>query len=352
MPTPIRHPVAAPVLLMALVALALNGCLPGKSRDELTRWSHKRHIKEDQEMFSECDLCHKTEKAGGKVRAKHDTCSDCHDIEMDEPGKDCLYCHTPPKGVTVPEDEEKLKDLLKKISAKLESQKASETSEGGWDHSRTHGKVECTLCHGNVLEDKYESPHEFHRRHVVRDGCTLCHEKDLRTVPPQNHAEPQAWRLGHGIASHTGQVPDCTVCHQQPSFCDDCHRTEKPRDHTALFRNRGHGFAAETDRRSCAVCHQPDFCDACHQQNEPQSHTAAFKSRGHCTSCHEQSTERGSRCKVCHTLDTGTHSELRVIGRPEDGLTLHALPQGFGSNLSQDCTVCHDFTIPPPSRRP
>ena len=340
-----RHSPAFPVLLAAAVALTLTGCLP-KSPTGFSRFDHKQHIKaaeeeEEKALFNDCSKCHGgTATPGADVRAKHEICLQCHDFDMDTPDEECLVCHEVPKVAGEMPSGDVLAATLKKIYAQREERRKERLGARIWDHSRVEGKVECKVCHGDVKTEKPWDPFQYHSAHGAAEDCALCHQTRRREIQPRDHSEPRSWELRHGLLSRSRRGLTCNACHQQ-AFCDDCHRSEKPRDHTAMFRNRGHGFSAEGDRRRCAACHEPDSCEACHQQSEPRSHTAAFKKRGHCRSCHEQSTHRGSRCKVCHRLDLREH---RTVGRPGFGKQLHDLPQGFGCDLSADCRACHDFS--------
>ena len=87
----------------------------------------------------------------------------------------------------------------------------------------------------------------------------------------------------------------------EPTFCEDCHRDQEPRDHTALFRTRTHGIVASIDRARCETCHQPDFCIRCHSEVSPRSHRGMW-ARGrntHCIACHIPVASE-PRCYTCH----------------------------------------------------
>ena len=323
----------AMVLATAGVALALSGCLRDTLSARLTRHNHQKHA----EMTAECNTCHNTAEAGAEVRPSHKNCADCHDIDMEKPGDACLQCHVVPKTRGGSPSPELLKKTITEACAEHAAARKARRAATPWDHSLPEGKVKCIVCHGDVLAGPRKDPREYHRGNDAPGDCATCHATNRKDVRPRNHAERQAWTLTHGAMSQSGQMPGCKTCHRT-AFCDDCHRTERPRSHNAMFRDRGHGFAAAGDRRRCAVCHQQDFCEACHQHVAPPSHTAAFRSTGHCRSCHEVST-RQAKCQVCHTRALGQHTPVPSI---PPGRTLHNLPQGFGADLHNDCTVpCH-----------
>jgi hypothetical protein len=330
-----RWVATALVIFAVAVALALAGCLRFKPQQQrLTRHDHQKH-KEFAE--TECSACHATAEAGANVRPAHKQCGDCHEIDMDKPGDDCLKCHVPPQTLGPKPEPQQLKQALTDIFAKRAAARQARPDATPWDHSRFEGKVPCITCHGDIAAGARKNPHDYHRYNKAPDDCALCHATNRKDVPPRNHSERQGWKLMHGGVSVSGQMPGCKTCHQQ-NFCDDCHRTEKPRSHNALFRDRGHNFAAAGNRRSCAVCHQSDFCQTCHQQQKPASHTAAFVRFGHCRSCHERST-RETKCQACHTFALSQHP---LVTRIQPGRTLHDLPQGYGNNIRNDCAqVCH-----------
>ncbi|NOY82187.1 MAG: hypothetical protein GXP31_14410 [Kiritimatiellaeota bacterium] len=331
------------VLLATGLVLAFNGCLP-KSPRSAVPFNHKEHLEnadDDQKaLFTNCGRCHNTNESGADVLPTHKICLECHDFDMDKPDEMCLTCHPLPKAHESAPRGKLLVRALKDLYAEREKVHKERMGDEVWDHSRLEGKVKCKVCHGDVLRGEYRDPLQFHRNQKVTEKCTACHETNRKEIPPRSHASVQAWKRQHGAQALSRQLPGCETCHQK-SFCDDCHKTEKPRNHTAMFRNRGHGFMAAGNRRQCATCHQTDFCESCHRNVEPPNHTAIFKSRTHCLSCHEQSTRRGTRCQVCHTLDLNQHT---TVGRPPPGTHLHVVPQGFGSSTLSDCKACHDFT--------
>lgn len=47
--------------------------------------------------------------------------------------------------------------------------------------------------------------------------------------------------------------------------------------HTADFRDRVHGLAAQTDRQGCLGCHEASSCDECHLEEPPEWHSELFR---------------------------------------------------------------------------
>jgi hypothetical protein len=335
-------------LLALLALLILTGCDKEDPVKGKAVFKHDFHFElaegdeEEEERFNTCSNCHNTAEAGANVQPPHDACIECHDIEMDEPGEDCLQCHEGIEEDELPEDGTLAAELFKKWMKDAMAHRDG-TQQPVWDHSRVEGKVECQTCHGDVKKDNPLKASEFHRRNGVPEDCDSCHGENFRDKAPRDHAPAQSWLRSHGMASQAGQQPDCRVCHSAASFCTDCHETERPRDHNAIFRDRAHGFAAISNRERCDTCHRQDACDSCHQEVTPRSHTSYFKRQGHCQSCHIGNNPEGTSCQMCHTLDlTNQH----LYGKPLDGRTLHVLPQNHGSDLRNDCQMCHDFSMP------
>ena len=255
----------------------------------------------------DCTGCHtKTLDAGAARPWLADTCFKCHLTEGDGVTR-CAPCHAPegPARVT--------RDLLgpprERPTVRDVFEHAPHTGAGGLD---------CLACHGDTRHDARPVGTPLMRRtqcldcHEERNAgagprdCVACHREDLRRVKPVDHGGE--WRLRHpgegerrALADH-GQ--DCATCHG-PDACRDCHRTVQPRSHTALWRDRTHGRAAEWDRETCRTCHETGTCIACHSSTQPINHRGAWRSAHglvagsqadpRCTTCHQPSW-----CTACH----------------------------------------------------
>jgi hypothetical protein len=120
-----------------------------------------------------------------------------------------------------------------------------------------------------------------------------------------------------------------------------------PQNHTLFFKNRGHGFWAETDRMVCLPCHQQDFCLECHGQGSevmPRSHTGAFVGRRpylHCANCHFPSgTLYG--CSTCHTAEI-----IQIKHREATAVKSDSIPE-IVLETSRNClNACHPFFMKP-----
>jgi hypothetical protein len=121
------------------------------------------------------------------------------------------------------------------------------------------------------------------------------------------------FRKHHDDAARAN-APLCASCHAgadgaDGSRCDTCHVANKPRDHTAGFRDKVHGRLAQIDSQRCTVCHRAERCESCHREI-PKSHfplnvwvdKGLHGSRGRlelgaCLTCHRFETT----CSRCHT---------------------------------------------------
>ncbi len=165
------------------------------------------------------------------------------------------------------------------------------------------------------------------------NDCSVCHRELGRETPPASHG--RAWRQLHGAAARAKTVPpyanQCSLCHTEAT-CSSCHQQEAPTNHTAFWRERGHGVAVGIDRSACYTCHRTDTCDRCHLDTAPRSHVGSWGTsrQRHCYSCHLGAGRDQQSCSLCHR---------RIIHngppRPSD-------PQHAGVPESQ-CRSCHSI---------
>jgi hypothetical protein len=113
----------------------------------------------------------------------------------------------------------------------------------------------------------------------------------------------------------------CYVCHDR-NDCVECHSTRPPRDHTNIWRMRGHGLEAAGNRERCLRCHRQDYCVRCHNETAPRTHKGNWRQR-HCTWCHFGSgIAPADNCIVCHRIAPHTSA-----------------PHNVGPGI--DCSRCH-----------
>ena len=252
---------------------------------------HDFHV----EQGLECSDCHDT-SAEGDMFPKHDLCSLCHEIPLEEPTVEtCGHCHSEPDFAVVPREmilsDEVIFAHTPHIAAALDCTTCHPNPDEG------------TLATGPVMVNCMQC-HE--QSNVSLNACEVCHtELNLDTTPKFRageripHDSPAVWALVHGRESMV-DPQYCATCHDSQSFCVDCHRTTEPNDHTVTWRRSTHGLRAAWDRTKCAVCHEEDSCVKCHRDTKPRSHRAGFGSPrdNHCVQCHMPIAE--NNCAVCH----------------------------------------------------
>ena len=337
------------------VTLASTAGLFGRSKakpDRGLKSGHAAHV--EQEL--DCATCHGWEE-GGHVMPGHDLCSICH--EIDEEAKDkaaCNFCHT--------RADQSVDPLVKRMSV--------ETIFGHEPH--IDASIACTKCHETpgVIPDLPKGPlmpwcmecHSESTALLAKSGeadaaflsndCTVCHRELTAETRPKfrggariAHDVPELWMKIHG---HEAQFDPqyCATCHDTVASCEDCHRREKPRNHTIAWRRKPHGLRALIDQKSCSTCHEEEFCVKCHENTEPKSHRGGFGGslNRHCVSCHFQ--PQNTSCTVCHEdieHRTSGHSPHEFGIFPSDCAECH--PGGLPNqaphlmNNSVSCRVCH-----------
>jgi hypothetical protein len=171
----------------------------------------------------------------------------------------------------------------------------------------------CVSCH----DDNRRAPDQRSMRHC--EGCHAERSENLGTLAPRSHLPASERPANHTLAFRRDHAEiaakdaaRCARCHTQLSgsanaACDECHQTQRPRDHTVVFREVDHGSDAGADPDRCTTCHVADFCSACHSL-PPRSHQplSTFLQREHgvlarvepraCITCHDPVDD----CLRCH----------------------------------------------------
>lgn len=263
-----RTRILAPIgLLVGMSSLLLAG--PKKTFD------HKQHIEEG----AECSNCHQAD--GSLIK---DACNECHD-EGPPPWN-------PPA-------------RARRLNVKFPHKAHAESGECQQCHQKTLDGSQATGA-PMVEQSGCVACHEENGVEVAEGDCSRCHGEDPRRTAPTDHQ--QAWLARHGreaqwrVFDRHGQ--DCATCHRS-DVCQTCHKTRKPRSHTALWRMRTHGLSAAFDHQTCKACHQTGTCVRCHRSTAPLNHKGAWKSthglaaqvrdNQHCAVCHSLSW-----CAACH----------------------------------------------------
>jgi hypothetical protein len=148
-------------------------------------------------------------------------------------------------------------------------------------------------------------------------GCHLHHRQgympmnEMLLKKPLDHTS--FFRRNHADA-YRSDPAICASCHKgtdanNPARCDTCHVQQRPRDHTAGWRDKVHGRSAQIEPQRCTNCHRAERCESCHREI-PKSHfpiavwvdKGLHGSRGRlelgaCLTCHRFETT----CARCHT---------------------------------------------------
>ncbi|WP_067617091.1 cytochrome c3 family protein [Dissulfuribacter thermophilus] len=290
--------------ILTLSSLSLSGC---KKEGDL-KFNHKLHVVENE---IECSQCHTATDEGKMQNPSMDTCGECHEINMDNPNEDCLVCHTV---------ESSKKDYSVERAAK---EKPKSFEDVIFSHE-VHDGLECTTCHKGLGEaeslNSIEWPRmttcqQCHNGEEAPKSCATCHEKVRKDVPPESHHGD--WAMHHGFESRFDK--SCEYCHgKDKKFCQECHRTKKPKDHIFNWKTTQHGVEATHDRRLCATCHVASFCSDCHRSQKPISHKAAdwiafIPEPRHA----EEAIKNFRSCNVCHTTADCLRCHSNIILRQE-----------------------------------
>jgi hypothetical protein len=242
---------------------------------------------------------------GDNLLPDMETCYTCHD----EDDTECSLCHTNP-------DEAGDYTRFTEYKAKFAHQIHIDAGE------------ECITCHKGI-EDKVETGESHH----IPDGsvCTDCHEAaDLREevakcitchgedfeFKPVNHTV--SWGKDHGINWQI-QANSCSHCHSM-SYCQDCHQGDNlDRQIHPLNYRMSHGLEARANKENCLTCHQEfSFCNDCHliEMVLPKSHSYAGWSNGTNGGLHAREAQYDfDYCQSCHSDSNSDVVCIRCHGR-------------------------------------
>jgi hypothetical protein len=224
--------------------------------------------------------------------------------------------------------------------------------------SRGDAKAECDTCHlrareqgagiqtmfasGTLLPPRWlhDAEHtpdfiERHRSVAAADSrfCANCHTEDFctdchdgRTRPRNIH--PSDYLNMHAIEARM-ETQRCRVCHQEQSFCLECHlRVGVAESSPPTAQDSGrfhppksiwsdppqrpghHAFEAERNLDACVSCHTERDCIACHGAlgvgGGFDPHTSGFLGR-----CGSQFRRNPRPCLVCHEGNDAVLAQCR-----------------------------------------
>lgn len=197
-----------------------------------------------QHAFQSCKSCHNDLK----FTQQDMSCTSCHkDIHEQTLGNDCEKCHNENSWIVTD-----VKNLHR---------------EAGFPLMGVHNSLECSSCHKNANNLKYDR---------MASDCFSCHKQDYYATKNPNHAS-----LGYSL--------DCLSCHSQSST----QWTGAGIEHSFFPLQGGHAI-------DCAQCHTSGYtvklssdCYSCHQTdyeatNNPPHSVSGFS----------------KDCKTCHSINS------------------------------------------------
>ncbi len=307
----------------ALAGIIILGLWSGGCDPEQAKYTfpHKPH----HEFELSCDMCHELGETTVSMPSFL-SCTTCHEADDEEVFGGCFSCHEQ-HNVEMDEDSVfKHGELFRK------------TLPAGWhDVKYNHGEYldedsDCLACHANIPESEFssvdnlpsmEKSMDVHEEWGLSNDCAVCHlEVSLVSAPPSHDSN---WPRQHGRVSEFFDKSKCLLCHQEAT-CKMCHQTQKPKDHTNLFRRKTHGIKATFDRARCVVCHREDECIICHKATAEPMPAAPYHTPGaSCLSCHSPMAAKGPAPRPPQRF---------LVPMP------HRMMMGVSS---EKCLSCHSF---------
>jgi hypothetical protein len=279
------------------------------------RWKDARYNRKHEKFPLEglhrqvkCLKCH----PDSKYKLGHVQCVDCHgktDPHKGRLGTACEKCHVPEKGAPKFNHDKMTHFARTGAHQRVECGYCHRTARAeppavGWTKLEPAAKLDRTFpLMGKRCVDCHADPHKGQ----VGADCKLCHDTASfhrlsaagRAQRPSDH--DRGW-LGRHVTlpfddnDLSAEGRSCARCHGTPA-CDRCHRTVRPKSHTALWRLRTHGTAAAFDSESCRVCHVTGACIQCHRTSAPLNHRGAWGTlHGYAAG-----TFADNNCYVCHS---------------------------------------------------
>ena len=255
-------------------------------------FSHQFHL---EDAGAECSDCHEAAQNSisnaDNLLPAMETCYNCHDEDETE----CTLCHTNP-------DEGTEVARITEFAALFQHKPHIETGE------------ECITCHSGITakEKPGEGLHlpagttciNCHGGADLREdaaACISCHGDNFNFKPVTHTV---SWGKDHGINWQV-QSNSCNHCHSM-SYCQDCHQGDNldQQIHPLNYR-MSHGLEARANKENCVTCHQEfSFCNDCHliEMVMPKSHSFAGWSNSSDGGLHAREAQYDfDYCQSCHS---------------------------------------------------
>jgi Cytochrome c7 and related cytochrome c len=333
--------------VVGVVAFAGWGTGSGNGRtidnSKLIKFSHQLHI---TQVGIDCATCHaaaKSEKSSDKIMPGHDECGTCH---SDEISSNCGFCHVnpeKPQALPSPDFEVLFNHKKHVVDQKMECttchvglDKVDYASASNMPTMATcntcHNSIavnnQCETCHSNLAtlrpvshdEGNFLKDHaKFARLDKLDARCQSCHTDDFCSqchdgtnltqltgkeatgmLSPRVLGDDNAKALAgqsvhdinyiytHGIDAKDHET-ECQTCHDQQTFCNDCHT------------NGSQAFGGALPQSH----QEPDFVILGVGSGGGRHAELAKRDIETCISCHDVEGQDPT-CMQCHTLPTGS----------------------------------------------
>lgn len=272
-------------------------------------FNHKYHVQEEEIDCQDCHSAVTTSQTGvDNLLPDMDVCSDCHDVEEED---NCGKCHS---DTDDPGGYSKILNYSKKFPHKRHLDK----------------DLKCIDCHSGISDKDFVLPYQLpvmndcivcHRERLVSGDCMTCHSEseDLR---PDSHTKNFLHDHSDVAQNDFQQINgdnSCSNCHSE-NYCQDCHQGDNldRMTHPLNFAFT-HSLQAQGKEKECSSCHiEKQFCNDCHREYSimPHSHKAGwtntipndgglhrFEAQNdleNCRSCHEQNAAQVCGNSGCH----------------------------------------------------
>jgi len=312
--------------------------LPFDNPEREIVYSHKYHIEAGK---MECSSCHQNfdqvdySHENDKGMPEMELCFGCHNDGLEKTktefqkinqsgmaaSKNCELCHTD------------LLSLKPKTHYNIDFVKlhGKEAKVGRFDNNcqTCHTESYCQTCHNGspLLAMKDVASNKMSDRSTKIGNSADSKNLTLQSVHSLNYV------FTHGFDARTKKT-ECYTCHNQQTFCNDCHSGDadgirkKPKWHTTagfttIGRNSGggtHAGYAKREIETCAGCHDTQgsdpVCTMCHvdpdgiKGTNPKTHDKDFSKAGEAGLWHH---DDGAVCFNCH-VDVSTRTKRSGSG--------------------------------------
>jgi predicted CXXCH cytochrome family protein len=223
-----------------------------------------------------CEACHGP--GGDHVAGRRKNIVRWDDLDQEARSKVCLQCHqgkveAEPWAATT-HSELMSCDVCHEVHYQVDRDHLLRAKAEGAECSECHdiaaaveAETHHTLVDGGLTCEQCHNPHGAPNAHLLTapqaELCADCHGDEV--PKPDSHAQ-EDWRHKHKNEAQ-GHEDQCYMCHDQESFCNQCHVVKVPHvDGYALEHTKD----AREHLDACLRCHEKDFCLQCHDEVPPK----------------------------------------------------------------------------------